>query len=870
MNILTILYDLIIMPLELLFETVFAAAYKISGNAGLSIIFLSLAFNLLVLPLYKRADELQAEERDIQARMAYRIKRTKQTFKGDERFLMLQEYYRINNYKPIYALKSSVSLLLQIPFFIAAYHMLSGMKVLQGTAFGFISDLGAEDASFMIGSFPVNILPVIMTLINIISGIIYTKGHPVKEKIQVYGLALVFLVLLYRSPSGLVMYWLLNNVFSLVKNAVTKIPVRRKEKKTEHKDLSLGRNGFKTVMLSCILLAVLTGIMIPSDVVVKNPAEMINTFSADPHPPVIYIVISALVAAGMFVLWIPVFTYFIKDKAKPLEYILPAVSITGVVNYFFFNKNFGWISNKLIYDYNMVFEVKEILINILVDVLVAAAVVAIVMKFGKIVRPLSAISLFAVVFLAAIRVVTIIIFSSQYNYYYSNTAEDVKIPLTSTGKNVVVLMIDKMNGSYIPYLFNERPDIAEKFDGFTYYPNTVSFGKYTNFGTPSLFGGYDYTPDKINARSDEPLVKKQNEALLTLPLIFSDNGWKTTVVDPSYANYQWRPDLSIYDEYEDITAYNMTGVFNDREEFLSNAGEDLETRLTRNMFCYGVMKTLPYALQPAVYAGGEYLNLNLVNISYAGNSLHTQEGLYEWHIQAHSALDALSDVTEVTADPGNCYFVMSNSSVHDICLLREPDYVPAVSIDNTAYDAAHEDRFTVDGVTMHMDSDYLTYAAYECSMEAFISLGNWFDYLRENGLYDNTRIIIVSDHGSGFRQFDELLVDDIGFDAQAVNPVLMVKDFDSTGFSTSGEFMTNADTPSIALQGLVDDPVHPFTGNPIYQDCKEHELLIYISENNNTSVNNGNRFEDPDGYWLTVRGSIFDDDSWSLYQGEPN
>ena len=431
-------------------------------------------------------------------------------------------------------------------------------------------------------------------------------------------------------------------------------------------------------------------------------------------------------------------------------------------------------------------------------------------------------------------------------------------------------MIDKTNGSYIPYLFNERPDVAEKFDGFTYYPNTVSFGKYTNFGTPSLFGGYDYTPDKINARSEEPLVKKQNEALLTLPLIFSENGWKATVVDPSYANYQWRPDLSIYDEYEGITAYNMTGVFNDREDFLANAGEDLETRLTRNMFCYGVMKTLPYLLQPVAYANGEYLNLNLVNNSYGGNSLHTQEGLYEWHIQAHSALDALSDVTDATPDPENCYFVISNSSAHDICLLKEPEYVPAVSIDNTEYDAAHEDRFTVNGVTMHMDTDYLTYAAYECTMEAFISLGNWFDYLRENGLYDNTRIIIVSDHGSGFGQFDELLVDDIGFDAQAVNPVLMVKDFDSTGFSVSDEFMTNADTPSIALQGLVDDPVNPFTRNPIYQDCKDHELLIYISENNNTSINNGNRFEDPDGYWLTVRDNIYDDENWSLYPGEPN
>ncbi|MBQ5518847.1 MAG: membrane protein insertase YidC, partial [Clostridiales bacterium] len=223
MSFLTVLYTLILSPLELLFEVVFTIANRIIGNPGLSIIFLSLAFNFLVLPLYKRADELQAEERDIQAKMAPRLKRIKSTFKGDERFFMIQEYYRINHYKPIYQLKSSVSLLLQIPFFIAAYRLLSRMQCLQGMQFGFIADLGKEDATFMIGSFPVNILPILMTLINIVSGIIYTKGHPLKSKIQVYGLALVFLVLLYHSPSGLVFYWLLNNVFSLVKNIFYKL-----------------------------------------------------------------------------------------------------------------------------------------------------------------------------------------------------------------------------------------------------------------------------------------------------------------------------------------------------------------------------------------------------------------------------------------------------------------------------------------------------------------------------------------------------------------------------------------------------------------------------------------------------------------------
>ena len=92
MSVLSALYTLIISPLMLLFEVLFMIANRIIGNEGLTIIFLSLAVNFLVLPLYKRADELQAEERDIQAKMAPHIKHIKRTFKGDERFFMLQKY----------------------------------------------------------------------------------------------------------------------------------------------------------------------------------------------------------------------------------------------------------------------------------------------------------------------------------------------------------------------------------------------------------------------------------------------------------------------------------------------------------------------------------------------------------------------------------------------------------------------------------------------------------------------------------------------------------------------------------------------------------------------------------------------------------
>ena len=103
--------------------------------------------------------------------------------------------------------------------------------------------------------------------------------------------------------------------------------------------------------------------------------------------------------------------------------------------------------------------------------------------------------------------------------------------MTSTGKNVVVLMMDMMIGSYIPYVFTEHPELVNQFDGFTYYPNTISFGPRTNMGSPALFGGYEYTPARLNERSNELLKDKHNEALRVLPTMFSNEGWDVTVSD---------------------------------------------------------------------------------------------------------------------------------------------------------------------------------------------------------------------------------------------------------------------------------------------------------------------------------------------------
>lgn len=116
MSIMQILETLLISPLKLVFEFIFSIAYESIGHPGWAIFALSLAMNILVLPLYRQADAMQEKARQVEEKLHDGVAHIKRTFSGDERMMILQAYYRENHYSPLSALNGSVSLLLEIPF----------------------------------------------------------------------------------------------------------------------------------------------------------------------------------------------------------------------------------------------------------------------------------------------------------------------------------------------------------------------------------------------------------------------------------------------------------------------------------------------------------------------------------------------------------------------------------------------------------------------------------------------------------------------------------------------------------------------------------------------------------------------------------
>jgi len=215
-----ILESIFIAPLRFLMNLVFQGTLSLTNDVGISIIILSLVVNTALLPLYYLAEKWQNAERRLQSALAPRLAAIKRTYKGEERHKKTVELYKEFSYHPIKSLRTSFGFLIQIPFFLASYTLLSHNPMLEGVAFLFIGNLGIPDSIFKLMDISINVLPLIMTLLNILSSFVYAKALGVSEKVKLLIVAAVFLFLLYNSASGLVLYWIASNFYSLFKNLI--------------------------------------------------------------------------------------------------------------------------------------------------------------------------------------------------------------------------------------------------------------------------------------------------------------------------------------------------------------------------------------------------------------------------------------------------------------------------------------------------------------------------------------------------------------------------------------------------------------------------------------------------------------------------
>ena len=918
----SILYNLIIAPIEIVIEWVFIFYNKKIGIGGMAgaILAVSLAVNFLALPLYNIADSLQEKERNIQMSLAKWVKHIKKHFKGDERFMMLQAYYRENNYHPLYALRSSLSILIEIPFFIAAYHYLSHSSALQGIGFAFLNDLGAPDSLIKIPfaegkTFNINILPILMTLINFISGAIYLKKAPLKEKIQLYALALVFLFLLYNSPSGLVCYWILNNVFSLVKNIVMQrknpkkilhvivsvilsfltifflfskgaiikkaslllltvfivtLPViakcLKKLRKTPSASSSIiSKSNFTICFISGLGTAILTGLLLPSIIISSSPLEF--SFLGNTASPISYIYSSFSVFFGFFVFWPCVIYLMFGNKTKSvlslLSFLILALSLA---NAFLFKYNYGLIDiffnikkDSMLKDYSLFFTVVPFVFFISLLVLWEILRKKAFLKF------FATISLILCIAQLPMSFANINKINNKFNSFVKNRTlndgsdeETNVIHLSKTKKNVIVLFMDRSIGCYLPYFFEQFPQYKKSFDGFVNYENSLSYGAYTLSGSPAMFGGYEYTPEEMAKRNTELLVKKHNEATILLPTLFSEKGWFSTIINPPWPNYKdaIEKDYSEFDGVQNVSVKNLLGVLSGKykQDVFDEKRDtvlDLDKVCRRNILDFNILQILPPMFRNSFHHN---FRTKLLNI--------------EDFINTFSALYYINDETDFTSDNDN-YVFYANETIHEPTFLNESFSYPVYEKNNnTGIYKTYNDEET---------------QLYEVYCAAFIKIAQYLDYLRANNAYDNSRIIIVSDHGyhinmTHYNNFDLNTVKDSIYDftkgerqiPSSFDCTLMFKDFNSTGsIKNDTTFMTNADAFFLAKKDLNLSDTNPFTGKKFVQN-KENGINTFFQIHGEIDapnmLNKTHITFDEQTAWHFNPGAINDPKNWIPYK----
>lgn len=878
------IYLLLISPLYQIIEFCYTLSEGILRSPGLAIVGVSLAVSFLCLPLYIIAERWQETERQTQAKLKPGIDRIKKAFKGDEQYMILSTYYRQNHYHPMMALRSSISLLIQIPFFIAAYQFLSHLEALDGRSFFFIKDLGAQDALFHIGSFPVNVLPIAMTAINIVAGAIYTKGHPLKEKLQIYLMALFFLVFLYTSPSGLVFYWTLNNLFSLVKNVFYKLkkPLRAlyfclvagvlfidwylifKHEGFIYRRLTLVaalcivplaplfikgaawllntklkafcENDRKRDLLfwsSAAALALLAGFAIPSYVISSSPMEF--SFIDDYASPFFFLRYSLFQCIGLFIIWAgAIYLLFGKRIKAILAILLSSVCLCGVVNAFAFGGEYGAISTILTFtNAGQITPSKSFALLNLAACALIIALIFVCLIFNK-PHFISFVTTITLVAAFGICIINSVPTTQGYNKAKElkatgESADSLKpvFNLSKTQKNVIVIMQDRALSTIFPYILDEKPELKNQFEGFTFYPNTGSYAGFTLYGVPPVYGGYEYTPEAMNRDDTRPLVEKHNEACKMMPVLFDQNGFTSTVTDLSWANYVWIPDLRIFDDYPQIKKAPTIRVYTDYwlKHHPDVKGFSKQSDfLKRNFFWFSVFKIMPAILRETIYDEGHWW------------AAKTGNDFIEDFLNSYAVLDYLPELTDTTSEKPT-FTLLVNEATHEPVMTGYPNY-----------------DLTTDAIGPGpLDDD----PHYNSNSSALYRLGEYMDYLKEVGVYDNSRIIIVADHGGGCK-FDDL-IEHSGYTSN--NPLLLFKDFDSKGQLTTDEtFMTNADTSILATDNLIENAKNPFTGKVLKDAVYKNKIYSAYGEWNPDGQHK-NTFKVTS--WSSFHDRVYDHECWS-------
>ncbi|WP_443091225.1 membrane protein insertase YidC [Basfia succiniciproducens] len=178
---------------------------SIVSNWGLAIIGVTIVVKGILYPLTKAQYTSMAKMRMLQPK----LQEMRERF-GDDRQRMSQEMMKLYKEEKVNPLGGCLPLLIQMPIFIALYWtFMEAVELRHAPFFGWIQDLSAQD--------PYYILPILMgASMFLLQKMSPTPvADPMQQKIMNF-MPLIFMVFFLWFPAGLVLYWLVSNIITIV------------------------------------------------------------------------------------------------------------------------------------------------------------------------------------------------------------------------------------------------------------------------------------------------------------------------------------------------------------------------------------------------------------------------------------------------------------------------------------------------------------------------------------------------------------------------------------------------------------------------------------------------------------------------------
>jgi YidC/Oxa1 family membrane protein insertase len=211
-------------PLETVLKVLLTFFNRIVHNYGVAIILLTLLVKVILFPLTKKGSESTLR---MQA-LAPKIKEIQEKYKDNPQKMnqAMAEFYKKEGYNP---LSGCLPMLLQLPIFFAMYNLFNNHFDLRGAMFipGWIPDLSIPETIYHFENFRFPILGWsdirLLPFIYVGSQLLYGKVTQTPDqqgnaqmKMMLYAMPIVFFFILYDVPSGLLVYWIMSNVLTMV------------------------------------------------------------------------------------------------------------------------------------------------------------------------------------------------------------------------------------------------------------------------------------------------------------------------------------------------------------------------------------------------------------------------------------------------------------------------------------------------------------------------------------------------------------------------------------------------------------------------------------------------------------------------------